>query len=76
MPSNIAATVDDLDDDFQWAVSVAAFAELLKGSPYGSEDNLDSIAKIVERQRTRDVDREEFAGLFATAREMVQPSAR
>jgi Ca-activated chloride channel family protein len=75
-PSNVATSVDDLDDDFQWAVSVAAFAEVLKGSPYGDAANLGGIGKVVERQRTRDEDRAEFAELFGAARELLEPRAR
>ncbi len=62
------------DQDLAWASAVAAFAELLRKSPYASMSELGAIAGIVTAQSTRDSDRAEFAQLFTTARGMLAPA--
>jgi Ca-activated chloride channel homolog len=64
----IEANIDLVDADFRWAVATAAFAEILKQSPYGDSRFIEQIASIVDEQKTRDQDRTEFANLFAKAR--------
>jgi Ca-activated chloride channel family protein len=54
------------DQDLQWAVAVAALAELLKGSPYADRGFLPVLRGIVAAQATRDADRQEFATLLET----------
>ena len=63
--------IDDADLDTQWAAAVAAFAEILKGSPYADESDLDAIETLVRAQSMRDDDRADFVRAFETAREML-----
>lgn len=65
--TEVAESATDLDADFQWTVAVAAFSEILKGSPYASRDALPDIAEIVAAQASRDAARGEFKELFKTA---------
>ena len=69
-----AAVLDDFaaaTDDFKWATAIAAFAEILKGSPYSSMDNLESIGSIVAGDSKSTWAREEFAELFTQAIEIA-----
>lgn len=54
--------------DLQWAAAIAAFAEILKKSPFADRNFLPQIEQIVNAQARRDADRMEFAGLFAQIR--------
>jgi Ca-activated chloride channel homolog len=72
-PGAIAASYLDLEQDFQWAVAMATFAEVLAGNPYASTFDLDQIQRIVDEQAERDTDRAEFATLFETARQLIDP---
>lgn len=61
---------DVLDDlaaasaDLRWAAGVAAFAELLKGSPYARADRAPQIRAALEESQGLDVDRNELFGFF------------
>jgi Ca-activated chloride channel family protein len=57
-----------LDPDIDWAISVAAFAEILKTSPYARPDALDTLEASFAAQRERDSDRRQFFGLFTQAK--------
>ena len=59
------------DRDTQWAVAIAAFAEILKGSPYAEPEAVTQIAAIVGTDATRDADRSEFATLLTKARSLL-----
>lgn len=63
----VVQTLAAADADTQWAAAVAAFAEVLKGSPFANRGNLGTIAAVVEAQKSRDEGRGEFAVLFAKA---------
>jgi Ca-activated chloride channel family protein len=52
------------DADLQWAVAVAALAEMLKTSPYADKSLVPSIRSIAAEQSSRDADRAEFATLL------------
>lgn len=52
------------DADLQWAVAVAALAEILKTSPYADKSLVPSIRSIAAAQSSRDADRAEFATLL------------
>jgi Ca-activated chloride channel family protein len=52
------------DADMQWAVAVAALAEILKTSPYADKTLVPSIRAIAAAQASRDADRAEFATLL------------
>ena len=66
-PADVAEEAADLDEDFQWAMGVATFAEVLKGSPYASQELLPAIKELIEPQAERDADRMEFNTLFDSA---------
>jgi Ca-activated chloride channel family protein len=73
--ATLAATgvcaLDAADDDLRWAAAVAAFAEILKGSPYADQTALPTIETIANQQKARDADRAEFAALFAKAKALL-----
>lgn len=70
-PSDVLAEVG-ADADLQWAAAVAAFAEILKDSPYADPGHLPAIEEIVQSQASRDGDRNEFAGLLQQAEPLLQ----
>lgn len=61
----------DADPDFLWAASIAAFAEILKDSPFAQHADLDRIETLTAAQATRDDDRARFVELFTAARAMI-----
>ena len=66
-PEQVGESYTALDTDFQWAIAVAAFAEILKDSPYGDTSALPEIEQIVsDPVHASDPDRAEFAVLFET----------
>jgi Ca-activated chloride channel homolog len=65
---DVSETIGAADPDLQWAVAVAALAEILKNSPYADRTFLPAITRIVEGQKTRDDDRAELAVLLASIR--------
>lgn len=66
-PGDVAAEASELDEDFQWAMAVASFAEVLRGSPYASSELLPEIKDLIEPQAARDADRMEFNTMFDSA---------
>jgi Ca-activated chloride channel family protein len=71
-PSEVADSYASLDADFQWAIAVASFAEILGESPYADKGNLGIIQSIVERPfHADDPDRAEFARLSSEAAELI-----
>jgi Ca-activated chloride channel family protein len=71
--ATVAASLAEADADLRWAVAVAAFAEILKASPFADRGFLPLIETIVNEQANRDADRAELAGLFAKAKVMLRP---
>jgi Ca-activated chloride channel family protein len=63
---DVSESIAAADPDLQWAVAVAALAEILKNSPYADRTFLPAITRIVNEQKTRDDDRAELATLLAT----------
>jgi hypothetical protein len=64
----VAASVEDLDADFQWAASIASFAEILKGSPFAGVSMFPAIRSAVNSAAHDDhPDRVAFRPLFSTA---------
>ncbi len=55
---------DGAGGDLQYAAAVAAYAEILKGSPYASPDALSAIRLVLEAQAERDAARAELLELF------------
>ena len=71
-PSAIAADATELDADFQWALSVASFAEILRQSPYAVPERLSAIEALVTRPAHEALDdRVEFVELFNKAKPML-----
>jgi Ca-activated chloride channel family protein len=67
-PEDIAEGYDSLDADFQWALAVSAFAEILKGSPYAKPERLSDIGAVVHAPEHQGLsDRDEFVTLFDRA---------
>ena len=63
--------LDTVDPDMRWAAAIAAFAEILKGSPFADRANLPLIESVVAQQAARDQDRMEFASLFTRAKGLL-----
>jgi Ca-activated chloride channel family protein len=72
LPSDVAASYLDLDGDFQWAFAIAAFAELLKESPYADAGLLGMLDGIFVAQQGDDPDRQELVELFQRARASLE----
>jgi len=75
-PDAIATDLGAADPDLAWAISTAAFAELLKGSPFADPAALETISGVFAAQRERDADRQEFYELFQTARGLMPAAQR
>lgn len=58
---------EDAPGDLQWAASIAAFAEILKESPFADAGNLEVIESVVSAHMGKDADRVEFSTLLETA---------
>ncbi len=58
----------------RWATAVAAFAEILKKSPYADRAFVPMIETIVAQQAVLDADRLEFGQLFARAKALLPVS--
>ena len=65
--SSRAVPFADADADLQWSIATAAFAELLKQSPYAVPDQLEALRDIFAAQTARDIERAEFLDLFDAA---------
>jgi Ca-activated chloride channel family protein len=71
-PAEVATSYTALDSDFQWALSIAAFAEILKDSPYADATALPIVESVFsDSDNQSDNDRVEFAGLFAQAQALL-----
>jgi Ca-activated chloride channel family protein len=69
----VASELGDADGDYRWAAATAAFAEILKGSPYARPDLLEGIGNILHADvGTTDPDRAEFVTLFDLARPLLE----
>ncbi len=61
--ASLASVDDDLtaaDEDLRWQIALAAFAELVKDSPFADNAHLDQISAIFGEQAARDAARAEF----------------
>jgi hypothetical protein len=68
------ADLDAADADLRWATAVAAFAEILKKSPYADRAFVPMIETIVSQQAALDADRTEFGQLFTKAKTLLPVS--
>lgn len=76
--TSAALTVDEpsdsfaaANDDFQYAVAVALFAELVQSSPFAESEDWDLIETITAEQADRDAQRAELATLVPRARRLA-----
>jgi Ca-activated chloride channel family protein len=63
----VALTPEETSGEMQWAVAIAAFAEILKDSPYGTIDNIELIQALVDANVGEDSNRLEFQDLLSKA---------
>ena len=74
LPAEFLTAATEADDDFAWAIAVASFSEVLKGSPFAVRSSLPAIAQIVKRPSyASDPDRAEFLDLFEKASPLLEP---
>ncbi len=71
--ADIAPLLQSADPDLAWALSIAAFAEIIKGSPYADKQSLPTISDIVAADAKTDGYRLEFAEHFAVATGLIEP---
>lgn len=71
--SSMATPFAQADDDLRWAAALAAYAEILKQSPYATLDQLGVIREVFAGQQDRDIERKEFLGLFDKAKTLLPP---
>jgi Ca-activated chloride channel family protein len=70
-PEAVLADPSQADASTRYASAVAAFAEILKESPYADEGELDGIESIFEAQSGADDKRGRMAELFGEARRLL-----
>jgi Ca-activated chloride channel family protein len=58
---------DKADQHLRYSAAVAAFAEILKDSPFAAPDKLEQIRAVFADQQERDIERKEFLALFDSA---------
>lgn len=63
--------IQGADADLQWAASVAALTEILRGSPYARRDALGTMSSLIDTNASIDADRTQFQTLFKTARMLL-----
>jgi len=74
LPEQLIASVNDVDDDFAWAMAIASYSEILKGSPFAVKSSLAKIGEIIARPSfAADPDRAEFVTLFEKAAPLLAP---
>lgn len=66
-PSEIGALFDSADQDLRWAAAIAAYAEILKSSPYALPGSKTQLRAVFAAQAERDFARGEFLKLFDAA---------
>lgn len=70
-PVDMLSSFSDGNSNYQWAAAIAAFAEILKESPYAHPERIETIQSIVDAHAGTAADRLEFKGLFETARMLL-----
>jgi Ca-activated chloride channel family protein len=70
-PEHCSDSIGVGDPDLRWAAGVAAFAEILKKSPFADLSYIPEIDAVVAAQTARDGDRTEFADLYARAKPLL-----
>ncbi len=70
-PADLRAGLADASSDHQWAVAVAAFAEVLKGSPFADRAELPAVGEVLQANTADHRNREELLPLFDRAVELL-----
>jgi Ca-activated chloride channel homolog len=70
-PAQVAGDFASADADLRFASAVAAFAEILKKSPYATLEGLDLLELIFREAAARDDSRAELLELFDAARSLL-----
>jgi Ca-activated chloride channel family protein len=73
-PDALDGSFDAADQDMRWTVAIAAFAEILKHSPYATPTRLGELREIFVAQQDRDLERKEFLQLFERATSLLPPA--
>jgi len=63
-PGEVTSDIESSNSDFQYAAAAAAYAEILKESPFADAGALGAIEAILEAQKGQDEERAEFLELF------------
>lgn len=63
-PGDIGASFDAADKDMRWAAAIAAYAEIVRKSPYALPNARDQLRTIFADQAARDFARTEFLKLY------------
>ena len=71
LASDVPQVFGAADKDLQYSAAIAAFAEILKQSPYATPNKLDVLRQVFESQAERDGERKEFLSLFDKARSFL-----
>lgn len=61
---NAEDSFTNADADMRWATAIAAYAELLRHSPFADKKAIDQMEAVFKEQSTRDTDRKEFYNLY------------
>jgi Ca-activated chloride channel family protein len=64
---DVVPTFDEADDNLRYSAAIAAFAEILKDSPYAATDKVALLRDVFVEQQERDIERKEFLPLFDKA---------
>lgn len=72
-PESVASSLEDAHPDLLWAVSIAAFAEVLKNSPYAKYEAIPLIGDYVNAGIQSTEDRQRFAEHFIAAKALLAP---
>jgi len=65
--------IEGADADLQWAASVAALTEILRGSPYANLGALGTMSSLIDANASTDADRTQFQSLFNKAKPLLTP---
>ena len=68
--TDVRNRISDASKDFQFAASVAMFAEILRESPYAKNIGLDLVEEVAKAATGRQEDRKEFLQLLKQARRL------
>lgn len=71
-PEQILDSAVEADADFRWSATIAAFAEILKASPFAKSEAISSMEEVFMTDDGSTLDREEFISLFVDAKTLLE----